>query len=470
LLIQPISYFIPIEDRYRFTGPAIGVVMTLSWILVAATFLEKNSLVLLISILINPVMNQLTLVSIGLLSSQLSLLFYFCLLLLFLQKKVFNNYSLLCILCLLVFALGVTVPYFFIQLLPVFGILLAVLWMKRNITFMKLLALGVVLSSGLVIGFFHVYLQSTILGRYGGFPSIPVAQVQNEQIANVATTIANTEMLPKFYTENAQNPFLVKYLIPLSKSFLDVIRPKGVRPLFESMLSFGAYSILFFSVGLCVYSWRKNNTALFSLSLITLLMALITQTGILEMSYYKGRTGWYLLLNAAFLVSLFYKEQLSKYFSTQRYVLIFLIILLSVSTVSVFVFPPKFYRLYPEEYFLIVSELVKKHQDEAIMVATDIPTIKLLSKRITISFFDPYQIIHKNDFDIVLIDKQPREICPIKSQQQVYEDKDGDTFLRSQVETRKETEQRIQHMFSIVPPDKFTTYWDNQDLLVLIGK
>lgn len=431
IFLYPLTKFSSQVPVYRFTGPILGL-YTISHLVLTFRNIFQNkilSALLVAAILLLP-FNQLVLQLIGFFPTALSFIFFASFLVLVIEEKI--SYRLRLFLgIIMAIATGVTIPYLSVQLAPIFLILALVaklfLKSKLNLQAIKIALLSVILC--FLVGFGHVYLQTGILKRTTGFPAIETVIVKPDGNVTTTTTYQATKRFTdklSHYLPFIKNHFFQNYIIPMLMTGEDILKIKNIRPPI-GILSLGAYIIMLTAVGSLVFIKNKPNLTV--VSLFVLVFGVATQTGILEISTYRGRSGYYLLFLAPILACLiidhYYKSKLNKYGPLA------IGILALTSTLSV----PLFYREYYPDYFQVSTNIVDSQPGKKFLFFTSKTDLKTISSRIqTRPLSENISLDDCGDNEcFVIIEKKPLFIDPILSQKAYSADKNGAQYNAQQI-------------------------------------
>lgn len=410
LFMMPIARVIPLNELYRSAGAAIGIVTIISFVLLMKDYLKnKTSLIFLLVLLALPIYNQFTLQTIYFFSSTLTFLYFAAFIGLLSDTNYFHRKLNYCLTATFSVALAITVPYFFITIVPSsIMVFLLVLFFRHKFAIEHrkylryLLNLNLIFLLGLIISFGHVFIQSNILHRDSGFPTISVIPFQingansvTPEIDGEKATTSNEEIadrlkLPSFIENNT-------LLKPMIGTGVDLLKIKYIRPA-NTFLGIGAYLWMIFSLFLIIYAIRKKNLTLLTVASLGIFFGLCTQTGLFEMSTYRGRSGWYLLMLSIFGLTIFadqlHSNKLSKY------------ILISLAAVSVsgFFFPPQFTRPYNDEEYRIVGQIAEKNKLLPITLIANDNQLDIVSNNLTAVALIPENLKHKNS--ILVMEKK----------------------------------------------------------------
>lgn len=456
LFMMPISKLIPSSVLYRFAGPAVGLATAFALILLIKDYLKsKYVLVLFAGLLSSPIYNQLTLQTTGFFSTTLTFIFFASFI--FLVKEIAQNTKIsLMLLAIFSLSLALTVPYLFITLIPAYIFALIVFTVIKSVFTKKypryLLIINLVLVGGFIASFGHVFIQSNILERYYGFPNVQITPDKKVLETETDTQRISSEEL----TDDFELPEFVStspYLKPIIGSAIDALKIKNIR-LANSVLGLGSYLWITFSFFLLVFAIRKKNASLLIVASCSIIFGLATQTGVLEISTYRGRSGWYLLLLSLIGTVMFLDGLKTKKIS--KWLLIAGLIL----AISGFVYPPTYYRPYYEDEFKIIKSISKKYSDRIILVVAKEKFLRLVAPNIETLELNPDNLGRENT--MVIIEKKIFKPHPVFSQIAVSTDKDfsqyNKRFERQSLKLEETNKQIIENSnFS-----KFSkTYEDN---------
>ncbi|AKM82209.1 TPA: hypothetical protein DD449_03835 [Candidatus Berkelbacteria bacterium] len=453
IILMPLAKIISFADLYRFTGPAIGMVTVIAFILLIHNFLKNKVLtVFLLALLVLPIYNQFTLQTIGFFSSSLTFIYFAAFIVLISDQEIKRRKLNLVLFLIFSVALALSVPYFFISLLPTAAVLfLAVFVFNKKFTkgySRYLLCINLFLFIGFLTSFGHVYIQSNVLKRYYGFPGIQVT-VGEESTTNDAIT--EDLKMPGYVQKNP-------YLKPMLGTGYDAIRVKNVRSI-NSILGLGSYLWIGFSTFLFIYALRKKNALLLTLSIASLVYGLSTQTGIFEMSNYRGRSGWYLLMLSIFGLTTFVDQIYSK--KMYHYLLVGSVL---ISASGLFL-PPKFYRSYYDEEFRVISRLAKQYTDKNLTLITSSYQLGMVAQNITLQELKPDYL--QNNNSVLILEKKILRPDPVLSQGAASTDKGFKNYSEKFEAREKSIKSSIE---SIKQDEHFTDYtkfFENENFFIL---
>ncbi|EKD75933.1 MAG: hypothetical protein ACD_43C00272G0003 [uncultured bacterium] len=338
IIVLPLFNIVSDISLYRFVGPAFGVLTIIAIYAMLTDFIKQYVLrVLLVVVCLSPVFHQLTLQFISFFSSSLTFIYLVFFFYIITTPAQITHRLRLILIMIAGVGLSLTVPYFYVQLFPiiVLATILAFCYKKyfdKNWWhFLFMVSLGVVIFLMVAMG--HVFLQTKLLHPgTGGFPEIPIANVAsddtiiitstyNNSVASVDTTntlptdstpTQSMSVEPSLYHTIESNSFFIENVLPLFNTLEELVRVKNMRS-FDNVLAIGAYIWLILAVGLLVWAIITSNKTVFVLSIASIVYGVATQTGILELGYYRGRCGWYLMslswITSVVVVSRLYPKQ-----------------------------------------------------------------------------------------------------------------------------------------------------------------
>lgn len=479
LVLYPLYKLIPYGDMYRFAGPAIGVITVLGlYLLFQNRFKHWSSKILLLLAFSFPLFNEFTLQSISLFSTALSFIYFGTFIALITeQDKSLTQRVQLVLYLLMTATLAVTVPYMFVQYLPAICLMYVVLFFLRKNTFfqtkIKLLRNFICISIlGLLLAFGHVFLMTSILDSTQSLPEIPTVEKSAGETYVVSTNRATVPDLPdattiiqdenSFFSQLRKSSQYQEYVQPVIATAIDVLKIKNIREP-NSLLAMGAYIWIVFAIGITWFGIRKNDITFFTIGIFSILYGFAIQTGSLELTFYRGRSGWYLLL-LLLLGFIYIYDALA--ILHKRWIIT---IIICTVYISGFLVPPTFYRSYYNEPFIITNKLVHQFPNQTIAIASNQHRLSLLSENVITLPLSLDEILKhiQNDQLIIIFDKEYFIPDPILSQQANAIDEDLSSFSEEQSELAK---QMISTKQAIKSSKEFKKYfskvWENENIAV----
>jgi hypothetical protein len=384
-------------------------------------------------------------------------------------------------------ALSLTLPYLYIQYLPtlVVLILIALLFKKYLKTdYLKHLVVILIIS---IIGFFvafgHVYLQTKILKRATNFPAMEltyldngeIIKTDNYQIDSVSSDGQNTASLSDntlqehsagtqvndFFKKLKQTDIFVQYITPMSNIAWNAFMIKNVR-MPNNVLSLGAYLWIVLSVILIPISIIKKNMIFYTISVFSLVFGISTQFGILEISTYRGRSGWYLMLLTSIGLAFIIDYIIANKIDGKKLILPAIIALGVVGIIK----PPVYYRPYYVKPYEIIRSIVKKSPEASISIITRDKHISVLSDNISAKVLEDNAIKEPcaKDICLLVVENELTAVDPVLSQQASAIDKNFQAFAKQQNEERLKNAAQIQKIKSMPEFKSYKLYWRNSDI------
>lgn len=388
LISLPMTFLLSDSFLYRFMGPVLGIFILLGiYLLLRDRLKNQISQYLLILLFCVPVIStSLTLQMIGFWPSGLSFLYFISFLSLLFKKDDFSQKNHLILYSIFLVALSLTVPFLYVQYIPILTIFSIVIWLLKVDQKYKsyLLKFYLLTLVGFIVAIGHVYLMTQVVHKNGSFPEIQFTVLENDQLVtksnyNSSKLIdANSKTRWKILNQIIENGFVKNNIIPIINTGQDVFRPKGIVPFSKSSVK--TYGWIFVSLLVCIYSFYKKNIVWSSIFLFTALYGFANITGIFELGSYRGRSGWYFLILAIFGLSLLFDHLFERYNLERKIYVIqwFLLILFALSFAS----PPSYNSYYCIDIFPTVSKIVQDNPGKDFAFYTDDYQVDLLSKKI----------------------------------------------------------------------------------------
>lgn len=468
ILLYPLTFISSPIQLYRFAGPVMGLItvffITLTY---KDIFKHKVSIVVFVSLLLLPIFNQLTLQLIGFFPTALSFLFVIFLILIITEQKIFLWVK--WVLSIVVLSsLGITIPYLTIQLIPCFVVLLIFSFFNykvRNLKIYKSIAIATIgLIFSFVFAFMHVYIQGSILKRTSGFPAIETAKSDNGSMVIKTTYQQKDDLvrrLPETIRKIAQTPFAENYILPMALTGTDIIKIKNIRPL-NNALSIGAYGMIVVALATVIIKSKRVELAI--ISVLVIVFGISTQTGILEISTYRGRSGYYMLLFSIILITCLVDQYLKyiKKYHKPLFVIIFLSVALSL------IHPPTYYRIYYPEYFEITREILNQHKGKNILIKTNMLALSSLSPMIKTENLSENTDLNKCDSDkcFLMLEKKYLHLDPVLSQSSYAADKEAVNFLKTQGELAQAQDALTKRIMESPEIKNANKYFENENIVI----
>lgn len=471
ILVFPLSQIIGIVDIYRFTGPVIGVITMISlYLLLRDRFKNRYLPYFLILTFGLPVFSVLTLQTISFYPTALTFIFLPALVFALTRPEDFSDKKILLFYAIVTSALAITVPYLLVQLIPAIGFLLLIASLSKKALpegYPAFIFKAFTISlCGFLLAFGLVYLQNTISDRtdVGNFPQITIAESQGSDLDITTNTEKSASFLERHrWLENiiGNNKIIKNYLLPMIMTGSDIILPKDIRSL-GNATSLGAYFCILASLLLIYLGIKKKMPGFLVLGCLIVIFGLATQTGILEMSTYRGRSGWYLLLLTPIALVYFFDTYLKKIPITLVRVTLILLILAPVIN------PLTFYRGYFTEYFTEAENISRQFPNQKILIITAERRAIAVSENFTYRQLDPDLIEDVCQFDqcFIMLENKYFEVDPVLSQKSIATDRDLKKFKAEQAELKKYHNSVVDAVKNSKNFSKYKMYWENENLSI----
>lgn len=491
IVLSPLMMLIPIGDLYRFVGPVMGMLTVLSiYLLVRDNIRYAVSRILLLMLFAIPIYNQFILQTISLFPSALTFIYFTAFVILSTKPTDLTSRTIVLFSALFSIALGLMVPYVFVQLIP--ALFLSTLFLyffpkhfdkpyRKNLITITLLAVA-----GLAIGIGHVFLQTKVLKHSGGFPEITMtATVDNnlvvysnydtpvEEVTETPSTVPleNDERgwpaLRKYI--NAQiisHPIIQASIMPIVLSAKDLLMLKNIRQP-NNLLAVGSYIWLVAAIGMTWYGCHKSSPRWLIIGAFSIIFGIAIQTGILEFSIYRGRSGWYLMLLSILGLVYIFDIVHAKYLQTHSKTFISMCFIAALTS---FINPPQFYRtIFPEAYF-VAKKLSVSYPEQTITIITSELTLPLLFDNISTLKLSPTALTEakqtSSDQMFLVLQNEYKKLDPVLSQQAFSMDTNFEIFHAQQEEKQKIFEQTIQQIKEDPEFSNYKIFWEDNHLTV----
>jgi hypothetical protein len=236
--------------------------------------------------------------------------------------------------------------------------------------------------------------------------------------------------------------------------------PVGLpRPIFDSIYSFGAWALFPILLYLLFGAHKRRNIPLLIFVLSTLYYLIVTQFGVFEFSYSKGRAGWNLLLLAPICIIIF----LSKFINRLKPTLLFLLVL--ISAVSSLVSPPVTYRIEPEEALFRFRNLVS---NKDVQLFSDFSAARVLGQNVEL--INEEELSNNYGSKYVLLNLSNRLPDPVLSNLKRFEDSDLNNFYKDQESIINERLLNHAQLIKNLKQNGYSVISENSDFIILRSK
>jgi hypothetical protein len=337
---------------------------------------------------------------------------------------------------------------------------------RRNIK--AVLRFFIILIIGLILVFGHIILQAKLSDSSRIVPTIRMAIEENDEV-RVATS-RNVYVLYPGLQKYEKHPLFVK-ILPTLSIMIDLANVKNIRG-FGSILDIGSYIWLLLSLLLVFYASKKRNLGLLIIAVLSLIFGFITQTGILELSYYRGRSGWYLMLFSLLGLVLFFetiklKRPLSEIIGKTAYSVAIILVVFS------FVSPPTFYRKYYPQIYKLARNIGKNAGDTTVVFynnsvqETSLPMISSNIENASLEdFLSGQKCCDENKQYYVVLEKKPLDIDPKLSQSALSTDKGYKQFYKKQQELHDKKNSIKNQVLESKNLSGYKLFYDDKDIAI----
>ena len=399
----PLMNFINVKYFLNFIGATLGISILIVIMIILKSFMSNNQIILFVGLIVLPIFNSLTLSRIGIHGGAFFPIVVISALGLFISlsqhfKK--NEIKIYLFLFFLTFLIGgLFAPHQTISLLILsLTLLIALSFVGKISPFHSLL-----FPFSMVAGFMFSLLY-----------------MSESRVLSISNIIFEDNPISKVRIEASQiKPNILQSFV---YDFFSIKFP--IRPFFESYLSSFAYIAIIFALITLFVSLKKRNVIVFVTSIFTIFYGMITQIGIFEFSYAKGRAGWNFMYLFTILLCLF----ITIYVTRIRPFLLFALIVLNI---SVLVFPPTKYRYETESALYSLRELLEVDRSSKIYLYTDFPNAWNVDRRIQI-VNTPLIKLPENEFLYVLLNLQKDIPDKYLANIRKYEDRNFTAYYSNQ--------------------------------------
>ena len=347
-ILIPIMNLVDIKFALNFIGATLGVLTLYIILQILSITMSKFELILLSSILISPIYNVLTLARIGIhTGAYFPILIITNLTLIVLMTKksrVVNDNQLLSLFFITFLQAGVLAPHQTITLVILNFSIISFFAFSRLLTYQFSLTIFATICLGFISSI--LYMSSSRLKSI-------------ESIIYSSSSSSSSSSLYSF-----------------AEDYLSIKLP--IRPIFESSNSLFAYFALFSSLTWLIVSYKRKNYQNFIIGYFTVFYGVITLTGILELSYTKGRAGWNFMLLFAIVFSILASKLVDKYVRKFKVVIPLVIMLTSL------LYPPIRYRFEPEEALTFTRTTLQAENMQIINLYSDLAEAHFIDPRVNL--------------------------------------------------------------------------------------
>lgn len=499
LIMGPLTLVLDQISVYRWVGPVFSIIFAGGMYAFVRDYL-KHSLVRWLYVLGSSsyILHQWILQTMGLFSSALTFIYLIAFLSL-LTETIFSWQRRVLVYAVLGVALAVSVPYFFIQFIFVVLMLFLLALGRRSLQQWRYYGVCLCLTALCIgIGVGHVYLQTKLLQRGGGFPEVPIiTKDDNNQVSlksnfdDAVTEHPNDALVPDpsdaldqsddttVVTEPSTGSQLsltdqliqqidrydrfgwYQKIRPLILTAIDILAIKQLRPA-QTFLSIGAYLWIVLAMAMLIIGLWRRLLPWVGVATASIMYGFAIQTGSLELSFYRGRSGWYLLflalLGSVLILDRYYRPKL-------KWPLLITGLLVAVVNVRC---PPAQYRPYYQEVFDAAWLHIPRVNDTRPVIISRQPLLQLLYPKALILPYDVSTLTlseaEKNLF--LIYEKEFYPVDPILSQQALSGDVNFKEFQDKQTVLKNMFEQTNQAIQESPAFAHYSLLWENDHIAI----
>jgi hypothetical protein len=390
-LIIPITKVFDLFYILNFIGSTLGLVGFFVLILTLKSIFEIKQIIILMIFLLSPLFNTLTTIRFGFHAGsifQVILISYVAFLIVSIQNKlILDKLSLIFVFNTIIFIQAAITSIPQIATLLILNLLLMLF-----LSFIKLIRLRVGV----------VFILSSFLGLL---------------FAILYTSIFQIQSIFDFFNSSSSS-----FTIASLEFFMDFFNPVfPIRPIFESSLSFISYLVLPILLYILYTALRNKNVPMLVMIFTTLYYLFVTQTGIFEFSFAKGRAGWNILLLVPIVIILHFSNFIFK-LNTK-----FLVVIASLSFTTSLVFPPTAYRIESDKALYAIKNLVSGRE---VNLYSDFSEAKFIGSNIMMISKEELSFDLNSNYVLLNISSILPDL--FKANIRRYEDRDFNTFYENQ--------------------------------------
>ena len=408
-VIFPFIKIFELKYYLNYVGGLLGLISFLIIILTLRSVLSLKEIIILTSLLLSPIFNSLTVVRMGFHAGAIfqiiviSLFVFICYEMRETVKskfsQIFNNF----IYFLIFFQAGLLSPHQTLTLIPLVTILIIYLLVMKKINFRQSIYSSISILLGFLFSISYItrnkYNSIVNLILPSASPSLPSSPSLSFSTYK-STSFDNFEKLVKDF----------------------VLPTFPIRPFFESYLSIFSYLLFLIVFWLFIQSFRNRDYNLQILSIFSIYYIFVTQTGIFEFSYTKGRSGWNLMLLSAIVIVILFKRKINNI----RFNLLFIPIILSL--VFSILYPPVAYRSETEKAYFEIQNIARNNE---INLFSDFTHLQIISENINVlESLSEKNMFNKNTYVLLNVSNN----LPDKTKANIrrYEDRNFEKFFNTQ--------------------------------------
>jgi hypothetical protein len=395
---------VDVRPFINFLGLAISIVVNMEAYRLLRSVMKKNSLKVFFLIILLPIFGSIIFTRIGFNAGQIT--FLILLHIIVLVIRVSDSKSMYIHLVIILVSGLLIQPQVMIVLL--IALIISIVYMRKQ-KFLKntIWIYSIILIFFILTVIYYLLLSDNSLSTFG-LPDLKLAFDYNNFKNNFFEVIKSI-----IYTEG------------------------NIRPPNDSLISLGSYAVLIGIILLFVWSSNKefNSLLIFSFSL-----GVITNTGILEIDYFKGRVGFYFFYSTI-IIALVYLEKLRLSNIVYNMVIVILGIVILIN-------PPISYRIYDERVYFDLKTLKSDAQvssvysqfDSMESVDSQFKVTRINSNLTSFDLNSNYALMMRDKPQLIVLNNSSRLPDAKLSNQLGFSDRDFDKYyetIKDQMSTNK---------------------------------
>jgi hypothetical protein len=404
LLTSGIINVIDVRPFINFLGLAISLVVNMEAYRLLQSVMKKNSLKVFFLIILLPIFGSIIFTRIGFNAGQIT--FLILLHIIVLVIRVSDSKSMYIHLVIILVSGLLIQPQVMMVLL--IALIISIVYMRKQ-RFIKntIWIYSFILIFFILTVIYYLLLSDNSLSTFG-LPDLKLA----------------------FDSNNFKNNFF-----EIIKS---IIYTEGnIRPPNDSLISLGSYAVL---VGIILLFFWSRNKEFNSLLIFSFSLGVITNTGILEIDYFKGRVGFYFFYSTI-IIALVYLEKLRLSNIIYNMVIVILGIVILIN-------PPISYRIYDERVYFDLKTLKSDAQvssvysqfDSMESVDSQFKVTRINSNLTSFDLNSNYALMMRDKPQLIVLNNSSRLPDVKLSNQLGFSDRDFDKYyetIKDQISTNK---------------------------------
>jgi hypothetical protein len=192
-----------------------------------------------------------------------------------------------------------------------------------------------------------------------------------------------------------------------------------IRPI-SSFLDLVGYISLLFSFIVFIYYYRRKNIAFTILAFFAGYFGIITMFGIFDLSYIKGRAGWYFIFIFILLISALLSVTVTSYLIYR----VFIFLLIIINLVTLRTHPITHYRYHDEYIYFEIRDIVSAVDvSSKIIINDELPQLGVIDQRLQVR--ELKDILNKQEVEnstLIVLDFNKKLPDPVLSREFQFRD------------------------------------------------